>query len=71
MSDDVTRRLDEAGRRPVPPPDPALAEALEARLWAVAASASAEPSPPHRPRRPPAVARAVAAADIAAGTFGP
>ena len=38
MSRDVRRRLEDAGRQPVPDVDPAFAEALEARLLAVAAS---------------------------------
>jgi hypothetical protein len=38
VSDETRRRLEAAGERPVPPPDPAFAAALEARLRAVAAS---------------------------------
>jgi hypothetical protein len=42
VNDDMRRRLEEAGRRPVPPPDPAFADALEQRLLAVAASLPAD-----------------------------
>lgn len=41
MNDDVLRLLEEAGERPVAAPDPSFADALEARLLAVAASAPA------------------------------
>lgn len=51
MSDDIGRRLEEAGRRPVPGPDPAFADALEARLLAVARTAAPPPEPPRQPRR--------------------
>lgn len=52
MNDDVRRRLDEAAHRPVPPPDPAFADALEERLSAVAASLPPEPpSTVPRPHR--------------------
>ena len=61
MNDDVSRRLDEAGRRPVPPPDPAFADALEARLGAVAATPPAASTPPPRGRRSAAGPWAVAA----------
>lgn len=63
MSDDVRRRLDEAGRVPVAPPDAAFADCLESRLRAVAAGL-----PPHRPpaRRRPAVGRWAMAAGFAA-----
>ena len=51
MSDDVRRRLEDAGSREVPPPDVAFADALEARLRAVGASLPpAAPEPPRRPR---------------------
>jgi hypothetical protein len=53
VSDDTRRRLEDAGRRPAPPPDPAFAERLEARLLAVAATPPApEPGGP-----PPRVSR--------------
>ncbi len=42
MNDDVRRRLEEAGSRPTPHPDPAFADALEARLRAVHASLPAD-----------------------------
>jgi len=50
---DVRRRLEEAGRAPIPGPDGEFAEGLEARLMAVAASGSPspEPSSPRRQRR--------------------
>ncbi len=64
MSDDVRRSLDEAGRRPVPPPDPSFADALEARLRAVAASAPPAATLPTRRR--PAAGRWFAAAMFAA-----
>jgi hypothetical protein len=68
MSDDVSRRLDGAGHRPVPPPDPAFAATLEARLRAaVADMPTAAPGPvatPGRSRRP-GLARWVAAAGFA------
>ena len=64
MSDDVRRRLDEAGRRPAPSPDPAFADGLEARLRAVAASVP--PAPPPPPRRRFAAGRWIAAAGVAA-----
>ena len=38
MSDDLRRRLEDDGRRPVPGPDQAFADGLETRLLAVAAS---------------------------------
>ncbi len=41
MNDDIRRRLEDAGRAPVPGPDPAFADALEARLLAVAAEPAA------------------------------
>lgn len=61
MNDDVSRRLDEAGRRPAPPPDPAFADALEARLHAVAATMVPASTPPPRRRRPAAGRWAVVA----------
>ena len=64
MSDDVRRSLEEAARRPVPPPDAGFADALEARLRAVAASLPPAPTPPTRRR--PAAGRWVAAATFAA-----
>ena len=64
MSDDLRRRLDEAGRRPVQSPDPDFADALEDRLRAVAASLP--PVPPPSPRRGRPVGRWVAAAGVAA-----
>lgn len=65
MSDDVRRRLDEAGRRPVPEPDPVFGDALEARLLAVAGSVP--PVPPEPPRaRLPRVLRIAAGATLAA-----
>lgn len=49
MSDDIRHRLEEAGHRPVPEPDPVFADALAARLRAVAAGLPpAAPEPPHR-----------------------
>ena len=48
MSREVRRRLEDAGRQPVPDVDPSFAEALEARLLAVAASAPPSPEPPRR-----------------------
>ena len=54
MSDDLTRRLEEAARRSAPPPDEAFADALEQRLLAVGASlapATPPPEPPRPPRR--------------------
>lgn len=52
MSGDTRRRLEEAGRRPAPEPDPAFADALESRLRAVSASLPPEPPRPvHRPGR--------------------
>ncbi len=51
MNDDLRRRLEEAGRRPVPGPDQAFADGLEARLLAVAASLPpVAPPPPRRTR---------------------
>ncbi len=47
MSDDVRRRLEDAGSSPVAGPDAAFADALEARLRAVGASL-----PPHQPLPP-------------------
>jgi hypothetical protein len=46
VSDDVRERLEDAGSSPVTGPDPAFADALEARLRLVAATL-----PPHQPRR--------------------
>ncbi len=65
MSDDVRRRLEEAGDRPAPPPDPGFADALEARLRAVAATIPPASTPPLRPRRA-ATGRWAAAAGLAA-----
>jgi hypothetical protein len=52
VSDDPRARLEEAGRRPAPPPDPAFADRLEARLLAVAGTAPSQPEPggPRRSR---------------------
>ena len=50
MSDDIGRRLEEAGRRSAPGPDPAFADALEVRLLAVARTAAQPPEPPRQPR---------------------
>ena len=50
MSDDIGRRLEEAGRRSAPGPDPAFADALEVRLLAVARTAAPPPEPPRQPR---------------------
>ena len=50
MSRDVRRELEEAGRRQVPEPDPAFAEALETRLRAVAAAAPRTGATPRRRR---------------------
>ena len=49
MTDDPRRQLEEAGRRPAPAPDPAFADRLEARLLAVAQTATPPPEP-HAPR---------------------
>jgi hypothetical protein len=56
VSDETRRRLEEAGRRTAPAPDPAFADRLEARLLAVAESpepgpAGGAPAPVRRPRR--------------------
>ena len=48
MSADPRRRLEEAGQRPAPDPDPAFADALEARLLTMAASLPPVPPPPVR-----------------------
>jgi hypothetical protein len=48
MSRDVRRRLEDAGRQPVPDVDPAFADALEARLLAVAVSTPPSPESPRR-----------------------
>ena len=57
MNDDVRRLLEEAGERPVSAPDPAFADALEARLLAVAASvpsaSASAPGPASAPRPAP------------------
>jgi hypothetical protein len=45
MNDDLRRRLEDAGKRPVPGPDPAFADTLEARLRAIASEPAAEPHP--------------------------
>jgi len=52
VRDDTRRRLEEAGRRPAPPPNPAFADRLETRLVAVARTATPAPDPggPHRAR---------------------
>ncbi len=50
MNDDLRHRLEDAGRRVVPEPEPGFADALETRLLAVAQSAQAAPEPPRRPR---------------------
>ena len=50
MSDDLRRRLEAAGRRPVPGPDQAFADGLETRLLAVAASLPPSGPPPRRSR---------------------
>ncbi len=44
MSDETRRRLEEAGSRPVQPPDPAFAERLEARLSAPGRAAHLHPA---------------------------
>ncbi len=49
MSDETRRRLEAAGERPVPPPDPGFADDLEARLRAVAASLPATGGPATAP----------------------
>ena len=53
MNDDPRRQLEEAGQRPAPVPDPAFAEGLEARLMAIAATATPGPAgpPPSRGQR--------------------
>ena len=67
MSTDPRRDLEEAGRRPAPPPDPAFAERLEARLLAVARSDSPAPVPGGRPpRRRPVGWLVLAGATVAA-----
>jgi hypothetical protein len=68
VSDDLRRRLDEAGRRPAPPPDPAFADSLEERLLAVRASLPSAPAPvpPARSRPRIPVGRWVTAAAVAA-----
>jgi len=48
MSRDIRHELEKAGRRPAPDPDPAFAEALQARLLAVAATG---PRTSPQPRR--------------------
>ena len=50
MSDDLRRRLEATGRRPVPGPDQAFADGLETRLLAVAASLPPSSPPPRRTR---------------------
>ncbi len=45
MNDDPRRQLEEAGQRPAPAPDPAFADRLEARLLAVAQTATPPPAP--------------------------
>ena len=52
MNDDPRRQLEEAGQRPAPAPDPAFADRLEARLLAVARTATPPPAPggPHPTR---------------------
>jgi hypothetical protein len=65
VSDDTRKRLEDAGRRPVPPPDPAFAERLEARLLAVA-STSPVPPEPSGPRRSPGPRRGSIALALAA-----
>ncbi len=67
MSTDPRRDLEEAGRRPAPPPDPAFAERLEARLLAVARSDVPAPVPGDRPpRRRPVGWLVLAGATVAA-----
>jgi len=67
MNDDIRRRLEDAGRQPVPGPDPAFADALEARLLAVAGTTQqAEPS--SRPGRPGR--RLVLGGSLLAGAVG-
>jgi hypothetical protein len=71
MNDDIRRILDAAGERPVASPDPAFAEALEARLLAVAASIP-EPTPASAPlpvrRSGPARLRLALAGGLLAAT---
>ena len=50
MSDDLRRRLEATGRRPVPGPDQAFADGLETRLLAVAASLPPSGPSPRRTR---------------------
>ncbi|HEY8167107.1 MAG TPA: hypothetical protein VIF84_00195 [Candidatus Limnocylindrales bacterium] len=64
MSRPVRRSLEEAGRRPVLPVDPAFATTLEARLLAVAATAPPPPEP--APPAPSRLKRAFAALGVAA-----
>ncbi len=76
MNDDLRRTLEAAGSAPVPAPDPAFADALEARLLAQAESLASSPGPapapvpPGRPRRPVIALRlAVMATGLAAAAL--
>jgi hypothetical protein len=61
----VRRSLEAAGRRPVPGPDPAFADRLEARLLAVAATAPPPAEPPPQPSTS-RLRRALVASGVAA-----
>ena len=61
VSDETRRRLEQAGSRPVPQPDPEFADRLEARLLAVAATSPVPPEPTG-PVRSPGRRRSIALA---------
>jgi hypothetical protein len=62
VSDETRRRLEQAGSRPVPQPDPEFAERLEARLLAVAATSPVPPEPTGPVRSPGRRRRSIALA---------